>query len=116
MNVKEKNDGQKINYAVNGSKIVLDDTISVNLAKFQKDNDNEIDVCLDEDMELTTGLGRWYVANIIIPAKEYKLVDAGTKDKDGNEMFNKVAQPLNMDEVTLVLWALPYNYISGGAQ
>lgn len=117
MKIEEKNEGKKINYSVNGTTIVFDETISVNLARYQKDQENVIDVCLDSDMQLTTGLGKWYVANIVIPPRTYKMVDTGTKDEKDNEIFNRVADPLNMDDVTLILWTLPYNYsnLAGGA-
>lgn len=113
MIVEEKNEGKKINYVVNSTTILFDDALSINLAKYQKDQENIIDVCLDEDMQLTTGLGKWYVANIIIPPRTYNQVDTGTKDSQGNEIYNRVADPLNMDKVTLTLWTLPVNYLGG---
>ncbi|RII34297.1 AAA family ATPase [Clostridium chromiireducens] len=117
MNIEEKNEGQKINYAVNKSTIVFDETISVNVARYQKDFENVIDVCIDNNMQLTTGLGKWYAANIIIPPRKYNMVDTGTKDDKENEIYDRVAEPLNMDDVTLVLWTLPVNYtaLAGGA-
>jgi hypothetical protein len=117
MKIEEKNEGKKINYSVAGTTIVFDETISINLARYQKDQENVIDVCLDSDMQLTTGLGKWYVANIIIPPRTYKMVDTGTKDDKDNEIFERVADSLNMDEVTLILWTLPQNYemLTGGA-
>lgn len=114
MKISEQNEGKKINYTVTGSTIVFDETISINLAKYQKGQENVIDVCLDSDMQLTTGLGKWYVANIIIPPKKYSMVDTGAKDDKDNEIFDRVADPLNMDDVTLVLWTLPQNYLVGG--
>lgn len=116
MKIEEKNEGKKINYTVSGSTIVFDDTISVNAAKYQKNTENIIDVCIDDDMQLTTGLGKWYGANIIIPPKKYNYVDSGEKDENGNTKYIRVAEALNMDDVTLILWALPYNYIAGGVQ
>lgn len=115
MKISEQNEGNKINYSVTGSTIAFDETISVNLAKYQKDQENIIDVCLDADMQLTTGLGKWYVANIIIPPRTYSMIDTGTKDDNENEIFDRVADPLDMDDVTLILWTLPTNYLVGGA-
>ena len=117
MKTIEQNEGKKINYVVNSSIIIFDETISVNLAKYQRDTKNEVDVCLDEDMQLTTGLGKWYTANIIIPPKTYKMVDTGAKDDKENEIYSRVANPLDMDNVTLILWKLPQNYemLTGGA-
>lgn len=117
MNIEEKNEGQKINYTVNKSTIVFDETISINVARYQKDFENVIDVCIDNNMQLTTGLGKWYAANIIIPPRKYNMVDTGTKDDKENEIYDRVAEPLNMEDVTLVLWTLPVNYtaLAGGA-
>lgn len=117
MNIEEKNEGQKINYTVNNTTIVFDETISVNVARYQKDFENVIDVCIDNNMQLTTGLGKWYAANIIIPPRKYNMVDTGTKDDKENEIYDRVAEPLKMDDVTLILWTLPVNYtaLAGGA-
>jgi hypothetical protein len=114
MKIEQKNEGKKIKYAVNNSTIIFDETISVNVAKYQKDTENTIDVCIDSDMQLTTGLGKWYAANIVIPPRKYNMVDTEQKDEDGNSKYERVAEPLNMDDVTLILWALPANYIAGG--
>lgn len=115
MKVQEKNDGQKINYSINGNVIVFDDTISINISKYQRDTENIVDVCIDNDMQLTTGLGKWYAANVIIPPRKYDMVDSGQVDEEGNVKYMRVAEPLNMDDVTLILWALPINYLTGGA-
>lgn len=115
MKISEQNEGKKIKYSVTNSLIVFDETISVNLVKYQKDTENIIDVCIDNDMQLTTGLGKWYAANIIIPPRKYDMVDTGEKDENENPKYERVAEPLNMDEVTLILWSLPINYLNGGA-
>lgn len=117
MIVTEKNEGQKIAYTAKGTVINFDEMISVNLAKFQKDTETVIDVSLDEDMNLTTGLGRWYVANIVIPPRKYDMVDTGEVSEDESPIFERVAKPLSMDEVQLILWTLPENYLLyfGGA-
>jgi hypothetical protein len=45
------------------------------------------------------------------------MVDTGTKYDTDNEIFERVANSLNMDDVTLILWTLPQNYemLTGGA-
>ena len=118
MIVKEQNEGDKIPFeVVQGYKILFDDMISVNVPRYQQEQENIVNICADDDMQLTTGLGKWYVANIIIPGRKYELVLTGEKDEDGNDKYARVALPLDMDEVTLVLWTLPVNYyfLSGGA-
>lgn len=118
MIVKEQNEGEKIPYElVQGYKILFDDMVSYNIPRYQQEQENTLNICLDDDMQLTNGLGKWYVANIIIPARKYELVVTGEKDEEGNDKYARVATPLNMDEVTLVLWTLPVNYyfFNGGA-
>lgn len=101
MIVIEKNVGPKIDYEVTGKKICFDDDLTINLAKRQKDDPEHIDVCYDSDGELVLGAaaGRAYVAEIDIPAREYETTGEG--DEQTIEPL-----PLDMDTVTLTLWAI----------
>lgn len=135
MIVKEMNEGTKIPYETDGTKICFDDDLTINLAKRQEDWDVHIDVCTDEDGALVIGAasGNYYVAQIDIPAKEYETVDSqedeqvdnaeadeqatGSTDTDDNEAMAdsspepiQTAKPLDMDKVTMTLWALE-NYV-----
>lgn len=110
MIITEQNEGQKIGYVINGTVISFNEMISINLAGYQKDTEKIIDISLDGDMNLTTGLGRWYVANIIIPPRKYEMVDSGQVGEDELPIFERVAKPLSLDEVQLILWTLPENY------
>lgn len=93
MTIIEKNEGKKIGYEVNGNKITFgDDEITLNLAKYERDEPVQIDVCTDDDHILIAGPSKYFVANVIIPEKQYN--EAGE------------AVPFNMENVTLVLWAL----------
>lgn len=93
MIITEKNQGKKIAYEVTGNKITFgDDEITLNLAKYERDEEVVINICTDDDHILIAGLSKYYVANVIIPARSY--------DEAGE------AVPFNMDGVTLVLWAL----------
>ena len=90
MTVIEKNVGAKVAYEVNGNKITFsDDEITLNLAKYERDKEVQIDVCTDDDHILIAGPSKYFVANIIIPARQ-----------DG------AAVAFSMENVTLVLWAL----------
>ena len=94
MIIIEKNEGKKIDYEVNGSKITFgDDEITLNLEKYERDEAVQIDICIDDDLILIAGPSKYFVANVIIPARQYD-------DESGK------AIPFNMDNVTLVLWAL----------
>lgn len=110
MIIVEKNEGAKIPYEVNGTSICFDDDLTINLAKRQKEWPVHIDVCSDEDGALVIGAesGRYYVAQIDIPAIEYEeaeLAAEGNTEEHG-EAAAPVAKPLDMDKVTLTLWAL----------
>lgn len=93
MIVIEQNNGKKIDYEVTGTKITFgDDELTINLAKYERDEEVQIDVCTDDERILIAGPSKYFVANIIIPARSYN--DAGEDI------------PFNVENVTLVLWAL----------
>ena len=101
MIIIHKNEGQKIEYDVTGKKICFDDDLTINLAKREEDDPVHIDVCYDEDGDLVIGAaaGRAYVAQIDIPARSY--IEQG----EGEDQ-TLVPVPLDMDKVTLTLWAI----------
>jgi hypothetical protein len=105
MIVVEKNEGEKIPYEVSGTKICFDDDLTINLAKREEDWSVHIDVCSDKDGALVIGAaaGRAYVAEIDIPAREY---EEKTVNIDGEEQVTNTPVPLDMDKVTLTLWAI----------
>lgn len=95
MIVTEKNEGTKVNYEVDGNKITFgDDEITLNLIKYERDEAQTIDICTDDDKILIAGPSKYFVANIIIPARQY-----GDPEKT-------IPIPFSMDNVELVLWAL----------
>jgi hypothetical protein len=101
MIVIEKNTGDKIPYEVDGKKITFDDDLTINLAKRQSDDREHIDVCFDRSGEIVVGAaaGRSYVAEIDLPAREYTTMGEG-------ENATTEPLPLDMDKVTLTLWAI----------
>ena len=113
MKVIEINEGVKIPYEVNGTKVCFDDDLTINLAKRQEDWAVHIDVCSDDEGALVIGAksGSYYVAQLDIPEKEYEETEEETggidEQADGqHEETARVAKPLDMDKVTLTLWAL----------
>ena len=104
MIVINKNEGPKIPYEVNGTRICFDDDLTLNLSKRLEDWPVHIDICFDADHELVVGAaaGRAYVAEIDIPAREYEYPEAG----EGEEPEPPTPLPLDMDKVTLTLWAI----------
>ena len=88
MKIVEVNEGKKIAYEINGNKITFgDDELTLNLSKYERDEEVIINICNDDDGILTSSLSKYFVANIIIPAK--------TQDK-----------AFNIDDVTMNLLAL----------
>jgi len=109
MIVVNKNEGPKIDYEVKNTStkkaITFDDDLSINLIKREQDWPVHIDVCFDENGWLTIGTaaGRRYVAEIDIPARQY----TEETDPEDPEQTIRTPVPLNLDNVTLSLWALP---------
>lgn len=110
MIVVNKNEGMKIPYEVNGTKICFDDDLTINLAKREQNWDVHIDICFDENDELVIGaaVGRAYVAEIDIPARTFLEVedDSGDDAMGGGTKMKSVPVPLDMDKVTLSLWSI----------
>ena len=82
-----------------------------------------VDVCMDDQNNLTigTGTGRYYVAQVEIPAQKFVEVEdpaegaqeaaetaEGTEDKDtaNTRKTHTEAVPLDMADVKLILWSL----------
>ena len=112
MTVIEANVGEKIPYVVRGSKITFDDELMLNLAKLERDDPISVDICMTKLGMLTTGLGRDYVAQIAIPAREYTETEVENPDYNAEDSTSreKITQrdpvPFSMTNVTLTLYAL----------
>lgn len=109
MNIIHKNEGTKIPYTVRGSKITFDDEVMYNLTKYERDEASHIDLCRDKFGNLVSGVipgtAERYVAQIDIPARRYNYEPDGV-DADGNPKQKQVAEPLDMERVTLTLWSV----------
>ena len=99
MEVVEKTEGAKIAYTVTQKSIIFgDDDLSINLKNREMDEAVLLDVCMDGNGFLVIGAaaGRRYVAQIVIPAREYVEQEAGVN----------AAVPFDMERCTLYLWGL----------
>ena len=95
MIIKEVNEGVKVAYAEEGTRLYFgDDELMLNLKKYERDEEVTIDICTDDDNILIAGLSKYFVANIIIPARAYKDI----------EKTEPIA--FDMERVTLCLWSL----------
>ena len=109
MIIVNKNEGPKIDYDIQNTatkkKITFDDDLTINLVKREEDWPVHIDVCFDADgcLVIGTAAGRAYVAEIDIPAREYIYPEPG---EEGEEQEPPTPVPLDLDKVTLSLWAV----------
>ena len=105
MIVIEKNEGPKINYTVDLSKITLKEEITLDLSRYERDFDVHLDICTNQYGFLNMGLSERYVVQIDIPARQYTYQENGT-DEEGNPKLEKVPVPFDMENVTLTLWSM----------
>lgn len=123
MIVIEKNEGAKVAYTQSGTVVSFaDGRLSLDCALYQKDWGVHLDVCENADGNLVIGTesGQKYVAQLDIPAREYEYTEtaepAAPVDLDGEETeadgmeYTETAPPillpLDMEKVTLSLWAI----------
>lgn len=128
MIIVEKNEGEKIAYTQNGTVVSFaGGRLALDCALYQKDWDVHLDVCENADGNLVIGTesGQKYVAQLDIPAREYEYPetpetapavlddeDADTEtETSADEMEHAetdppVLLPLDMEKVTLSLWAI----------
>lgn len=121
MNIVEKNEGRKIAYNLDGTKLdFADGALTIDLARYQKDEPVKRDIMVDSEGYLVMGRGRYYVAQVEIPAREYVETEAPTpvaeEGEDNHGMNNmpgieRTPLPLNTDDVTLYLFAIDGIYI-----
>lgn len=122
MQTIEKNAGKKIDYELTGTKLSFaDGALTLDLARRQRDSVTTLDIMVDSEGNLTTGQGRFYAAQVEIPAIEYdeKIIPApesaepedGEDDAPGGmggsrETVERTPRPLDMDKVTLSLFSI----------
>ena len=85
MNIIEKNEGEKIVFAINGNHITFgDDELTINLEPHEREFENSLDICRDRFGNLVMGVipGRAeaFVAQILIPPREFEIVTGGVDE------------------------------------
>ena len=97
--------GETVAFSLRNGVLRFADQVEIDLASRQGDIDRTIDVCLDNNLEtMREGLGAWYVATIIVPARQQEYIETD----EGGEV---VDLPLDMQKVILNLWPLPQVYL-----
>ena len=101
MIVTHLNSGRKAEFTVDGTVLTIG-SLSIDLQERQGDVQRVIDICLDATYAtVQEGVGAWYVATIIIPPREYQLVE------NDNGETSIVPMSLDVSKVEIRLWALP---------
>lgn len=103
MKIVEKNEGTKIPYTLTDSKLAVNDELTLDLSKYERDFSVHLDICRNAYGMLTMGLSSNYVAQIDIPARQYTYEDNGV-DANGIPQKKKVAVAFSPNSVTLTLW------------
>jgi hypothetical protein len=111
MKIVEMNTGEKVSYSLKKNMLTLNDEITISLDKYQRDYEVVKDVMADGDGALVIGTGRYYVAQIVIPASEYdeEVVEASEATSDNgqaSESISRTKKPLNTDDVELRLFTI----------
>lgn len=104
MIIVEKNEGNKVAHSIRSTKLTIDNELTLDLAKYERDFDVHLDICQNQYGMLTMGTSRKYVAQIDIPARRYLYEDDGLDDT-GAPKQKKIEVALDPDTVTLTLWA-----------
>jgi hypothetical protein len=107
MIVKNKNKGSYIPYALTGTQVSFKGgALTVDLTEHQRDWPVTLDISANQTGALVIGPSYRYVAQLDIPARSYTIVK-GKADDFGFPQLSKIPVPLDMEQVTLTLWAMP---------
>ena len=97
-------DGKRfVSYEIEGNVISFnDEELTIKLSKKERDEPVRLYVGEDETGGLVTSTkgGRWYVAEILIPARQY----AEAEGDEGQTTMEPV--PFNIDRCELILWEM----------
>lgn len=87
-----------------GNTIVFrDGELSLDLSKYERDFEVKLDITENEYNQLQIGLSKKYVAQIIIPEREYKDVpyEKANDESVMETLIQKVAQPFNITKTII---------------
>ena len=107
MKVMYKNDGEYVDYSLNGSILSFrENELTLDLAEYERDRPVCVTVSEDSDGKLVMGVSQWYIAEIDIPAIRSIVEKTGIADDFGFPVLRRVYAPFSADNVTLILWAI----------
>lgn len=116
MKIIEMNEGRKIDYKLEGTKLELaDGALTVDLERYQSDDSVTRDIMVDNEGYLVMGRGSYYVAQVEIPAREYEETEVPQTLEEGEEETGgmgdmpgivRTPMPLDTEKVTLCLFSI----------
>lgn len=107
--------------AIKNNLSLNDGEMIVNLEKKERDDEVQLDVCTDytNGLVMGTGNGDRYVAQVIIPAREYtereednpdyRTLSEGEDASNGTQSKTRIVKepvPFSMDRCTIILWKM----------
>lgn len=110
--VIEVNEGPKIPYEQDRTRLYFNDELMINCKKYQKDMDVDLDILRTKDGTLAIGSfedALTYVAQVHIPKAEYKETQTQTPDDEHSTGMTREKLDINMSKVVLKLYALKLN-------
>lgn len=112
----EMNEGTKVAVAAEGTELnIADGALKMDLARQQQDSEVVRDVMATGEGLLNVGAGDYYVAEVVIPPREYEEVEPAedatqgeTGQTGGREepAIERRALPLDMDKVEVRLFSV----------
>jgi hypothetical protein len=106
MILNNKNAGTYIKYELKGTRLSLrDEELTLDLSRYERDFPVHLDISENAFGMLIMGPSHRYIAEIDIPAREFKIVK-GEKDDLGFPKLSKIVLPFCTDKVSLTLWAV----------
>lgn len=96
-----------IDYEVNKNNLSFNDgDLSFNVSKKERDYEVVIDICEDYTggLVMGTSTGDKYVAQVVIPAREYKEVE--TEENEQGTGKKSVPVPFDIEKCELKLWEM----------
>ena len=87
-----------------GNTVVFrDGELSLDLSKYERDFEVKIDITENGYNQLQVGLSKKYVAQIVIPEREYKDVPYEKANDEGvmETLIEKVVQPFNITKTKI---------------
>lgn len=105
--VIEKNRGAKVPYRINGNEVCFRNSLTINVAAYEVEDDNIIRIFTDRMGCLLCTASEDYccIAEICIPGKEFVSDQKAVYEGD-LPVVTKTQVPFQIEKCTLILWAM----------